>query len=147
MPLLCAILGFNAAWLQCPDWGRVGWSSKWFHTSMRGLPDLSHALLLDMDGRNPNSFVIPAIAKPGMRVVRLTGDLESIGQKDKYNEVMMQVVRSHSGPVFLLTSMGDAKEEIASAATLGFQEDKSPGEYAPVPNNADHSIVLIRLKR
>ena len=143
--ILCAVFGFNAGWLVAPNWGRTKWADKWFDIAIEKNPDLAGALVITTGAGEPRAFLIPWIAAQGTRFLLIAKPFEQIGQQDKLNQLMMDAIKYQRGPVFLITTQNDEKQNLADASTLGLSTPVAPASFR-INNNVDPALILVQLR-
>ena len=125
------LLGLNAVWLRPPAAERIAWQNRYFQVTP---PQLSPDSLVVIMGGEPRAYVIPYF-DPAIRFVRPEGSLmQKAGAPGQMETTILDIVRSHRGPVYVLM----ADHSAAGPSPFWDAVGRTPGEPAlPVATNIE----------
>ncbi|NPV70663.1 MAG: hypothetical protein HPY55_08480 [Firmicutes bacterium] len=104
--------------MKAPNWGRLPWrDSNYFGTSVPLIPGLKEGTVI-MTSYSPTAFLLPSFPVE-TRFVRVQSNFDPAAS-EKWQREIRDVLTSHSGPFFLLTTKDGFQEASSILRGYGF---------------------------
>lgn len=140
--LIISIFILLISTMQVPNWGRLGWSgSNYFGIVIPVIPEMEKSMVI-MTSNSPIAFVIPSFPRE-TRFIRIQSNFDYIAS-DKWKQKVKEIIASHTGPFFLLTTKNSSQESYNIIRQYNFEMIKE--SCIDIPNFVE-PIELYKLKR